>query len=68
MMIFRGKDTFRLGQEIDNLVRNASILKLPWALEYKDNAKGTTDPRYWVLWLNQHIHFKAEASSIFVKL
>ena len=28
MMIFRGKDTFRLGQEIDNLVRNASILQV----------------------------------------
>ena len=32
-------------------------------------AKGTMDPRHWILWLIQHLQFKAEASfEIMVKL
>ena len=27
--------------------------------------KGTTDPRHWVLWLNEHLQFKAEGQTSF---
>ena len=27
--------------------------------------KGTTDPRHWVLWLNEHLQLKAEAQTSF---
>ena len=34
-------------------------------LKCKNIAKGTTDPRHWVLWLIQQLYFKVEASTSF---
>jgi len=35
---------------------------------WRNIANSTTDSMHWVLWLNQHHHFKAQASIIFVIL